>query len=200
MISNQVQATRRRNSLALAFMLTAMIYATGAYADCTEPLTYSEQKAQAMKATLYGAGAITVWGVANWDYFSRKPHAKSEGWFGQNTKEGGADKPGHVFTTYATAQGLSSLYEHWCFTPKDAALYGSLSAVAIFGYMELGDSFSDYGFSYEDFIANALGGTGAIVTRTSPARWISAGRSAPILSRPISRRIMKTQNTCWLLN
>ena len=40
----------------------------------------------------------------------------------------------------------------------EVKLYGSLSAVALFGYMELGDSFSDYGFNYEDLVANALGG------------------------------------------
>ena len=47
--------------------------------------------------------------------------------------------------------------EHWCFPPRDAALHGSLSAVAIFGFKELGDSFSDYGFNYEDLVANAPG-------------------------------------------
>jgi len=39
----------------------------------------------------------------------------------------------------------------------DGALYGALSTLAILGYMEVGDSFSTYGFSNEDFIANSVG-------------------------------------------
>ena len=34
---------------------------------------------------------------------------------------------------------------------------GAFSYFAIMGYMELGDAFSDYGFSYEDLLANGTG-------------------------------------------
>jgi hypothetical protein len=152
-------AKKRRAGLAIALLLVlGVVFATKASADCTEALTAEDRNRRAMYVTLSGAGVITAWGVANWDYFSRKPQIKSEGWFGQNTKEGGVDKLGHVFVTYATAQGISSLMEQsWCFTPEEAAWYGALSSFAMLGFMEAGDSFSDYGFSSEDFIANALG-------------------------------------------
>lgn len=156
---NWLSAKRRRAGLAIAFVLVlSVIFTTKTCADCTEPLTPEERNRRVMDVTLSGVGVVTVWGVAQWDYFSRKPQGKSEGWFGQNTEEGGVDKLGHVFATYAAAQGISSLFEHWCFTPEEAAWYGSLSSVAIMGVMEAGDSFSDFGFSYEDLVANALGG------------------------------------------
>lgn len=150
---------RRCDGLVIAFVLMlAVIFSTNACADCPERLPPEERNRQVMNFTLAGTGVVAAWGVINWDYFSRKPLAKSEGWFAQNTNEGGADKFGHVFTTYAVAQGLSSLFENRCFTPQEAAWYGALSSFAIMGAMEAGDSFSEYGFSYEDLVANAFGG------------------------------------------
>lgn len=139
-------------------LTTALAFAPPAGGECREPLTPDEQTRRTLSVTATGVGVVTAWGMVNWDYFRKQPSASSEGWFGQNTPEGGADKLGHVFTTYVTAQGIASLFEYWCFTPQDAALYGSISSFAILGYMELGDAFSDFGFSYEDLIANAFGG------------------------------------------
>lgn len=157
---NFLSVKRRYGGRAIAFTLVmVVVFSTSACADCPESLSPEDRNRRAMNVTLAGAGVITVWGVANWDYFSRRPQAKSEGWFGQNTDEGGVDKLGHVYSTYLAAQGISSLMERrWHFTPEDAAWYGSLSSLAIMGFMEVGDSFSDFGFSYEDFVANALGG------------------------------------------
>jgi hypothetical protein len=73
---------------------------------------------------------ITVWGVTHWDYFQSSPTATSEGWFESDTEEGGADKAG---------------------------LFGALSSFGLQAFMEFGDSFSRYGFSYEDFLANSIG-------------------------------------------
>lgn len=142
----------------MLLLTTALAFTPPAGGECREPLTPDEQTRRTLSITATGVGVVTAWGMANWDYFRKQPSASSEGWFGQNTPEGGADKLGHVFTTYVTAQGIASLFEYWCFTPQDAALYGSISSFAILGYMELGDAFSDFGFSYEDLIANAFGG------------------------------------------
>lgn len=100
---------------------------------------------------------ITAWGIAKWDYFERSPHAQREGWFGHNTDEGGADKLGHLWSTYAAADGLANKFEDWGYEPEQAALYGAYSSLAIMGFMELGDSFSNYGFSYEDMLMNTTG-------------------------------------------
>lgn len=120
-------------------------------------LTKEEQHNRFLQTTLVGAGVVTVWGVINWDYFSESPNATSEGWFGNDTESGGADKIGHAYTTYAFSHALAILYDYWGFDQKSAALYGTLSSYAIMTYMELGDAFSDFGTSYEDLIANTVG-------------------------------------------
>jgi hypothetical protein len=106
-----------------------------------------------------GGAFILGWGIANWDYFRNSPVAHTEDWFGEDTKEGGADKLGHLYTNHVLAHGLSWLYERWGFSHDQAAAYGALSGFGLTGLMELGDSFSDYGFSYEDMVMNAIGST-----------------------------------------
>ena len=125
--------------------------------QCAAEVTAEEKTDRVSNVNITGIGIVTVWGLAQWDYFSRSPHSQSEGWFANDTDDGGADKLGHLYTSYVAAHGLSYLYESWCFSKHDAALYGALSSFAVLGYMELGDSFSDYGFSREDFWMNALG-------------------------------------------
>lgn len=125
--------------------------------DCAAESPWEEQKQDLINVNLTGIGIVTAWGVTQWDYFSNSPKAGSEDWFQNHTDEGGADKIGHMYTSYVTAHGLSYFFETWCVKQKDAALYGALSSLAILGYMEVGDSFSTYGFSKEDFVANGLG-------------------------------------------
>lgn len=116
-----------------------------------------DRKRIVLATSAVGVAGVTAWGVLNWDYFSRRPHAKPEGWFGRNTSDGGMDKLGHLYSAYVMSHGISGLYEHWDFGRREAALYGSFTAFAIMGYMEFGDSFSSYGFSYEDMVFNTLG-------------------------------------------
>jgi hypothetical protein len=108
--------------------------------------------------TLGGAvGFVTAWGFAQWDYGSRSPHAQNEGWFGSQTKEGGADKFGHLHLSYTLANGLPLLYESWGYTRESAAKRGLWASLIVMNYMEFGDSFSDYGFAYEDMTMNVVG-------------------------------------------
>ncbi len=117
-------------------------------------------------ATLTGVAGVTAWGVANWGYFSRSPRSQSEGWFGSATQSGGADKLGHLYTTYLLSHGLAEYFQRRCLPDNEAARYGALSALAIMGYMEVGDSFSKYGLSWEDMLANVLGaGAGYLLRR-----------------------------------
>lgn len=148
--------TTRSVSL-LLFLATMAGSADAMSSECASEITPGEKRTKSLIVNAAGIGAVTVWGVSQWDYFSRKPHAESEGWFSNDTDHGGADKLGHFYTSYATSHGLSYLYERWCFDKDDAALYGALSSLAIWGYMELGDAFSSYGASYEDLVMNTLG-------------------------------------------
>lgn len=119
--------------------------------------TAAERRQRLLQVNSAGIALVTGWGIYKWDYFTRTPHAGSEGWFGNGTDDGGSDKLGHLYSTYLASHGLACLFEEWRFPRKEAALYGSLSSWLISGYMEFGDSFSKYGFSAEDLLFNTLG-------------------------------------------
>jgi len=144
--------------LALIFLLTLTL----AFAE------NNESKKDVLYTNLIGVGAITAWGIANWDYGKKTPRSGSEGWFGHDTDSGGADKLGHFYASYVVGSGLSGLYESWGYEEKDAALYGSLSSFLLMNYMEIGDAFSEFGFSYEDFLMNTLGSFSSYIFYTNP--------------------------------
>jgi hypothetical protein len=121
-------------------------------------LTDEELKDRVLYTNLVGAAVVTTWGVVFWDYFTISPVMGDEGWFEEDTKYGGADKLGHVYSTYLWSLGFSSLYEYWGMEDEDAMIYGPLTSWIFQGLMEVGDSFSEsQGFSYEDMVANTIG-------------------------------------------
>ncbi|MCD4720790.1 MAG: YfiM family protein [Desulfobacula sp.] len=117
---------------------------------------------------LGGIAAITAWGIANWDYFENDPKKGSEGWFLKDTDEGGADKCAHFYFSYTLSHILSDTFDHWGYSSEKAALLGSFSSFAMMSYMEFGDSFSNYGFSHEDFFMNLLGCTAGYLLYANP--------------------------------
>ena len=102
------------------------------------------------------AGACTAWGVTKWDWFKYPPVFKNEGWVGPDTHAGGADKTGHLYTSYLLTEGLL-----WDFkrqqvnNPEDKAALAAMGAMTL---IEIGDATSSkYGFSGEDLVSDALG-------------------------------------------
>lgn len=128
----------------------------------------NESKKDILYTNLVGMAVITTWGVANWDYGKSKPYSDNEEWFGRETESGGADKLGHFYASYIMGSGLSGLYESWGYEEKEAAFYGSLSSFFLMNYMEIGDAFSAFGFSYEDFVMNTLGSFSSYFFYTNP--------------------------------
>ena len=106
---------------------------------------------------LIGSATILTWGVLNWDYGKRGMHTSTEGWFGRDTKYLGIDKLGHFYTTFALSHYFANLYEGFGYEKNRAIKQGAISSLLFNTVMEVGDSFSDYGFSYEDFTVNILG-------------------------------------------
>lgn len=102
-------------------------------------------------------GTIVTWGLINWDYGQRRPAARSEEWFGRATKSGGADKLGHLYSGYLISHLFSSAYRAWDYPAETASRMGALSSLGLTTLMEVGDSFSPFGFSYEDMVMNTLG-------------------------------------------
>ncbi|MCH9813021.1 MAG: YfiM family protein [Epsilonproteobacteria bacterium] len=112
---------------------------------------------QILYTNIIGSATIITWGVFNWDYGKRSMHTSSEGWFGKDTKNGGADKLGHFYTTFAFSHYFAYLYQGFGYTQHEASKQGAISSLLLNSVMEVGDAFSTYGFSYEDFLINALG-------------------------------------------
>ncbi len=106
---------------------------------------------------LIGSTAIITWGVLNWDYGKTSMHASSEGWFGKDTKNAGADKLGHFYSTFVLSHLFTNLYLGFGYDEQKAIKQGAISSFLLNTVMEVGDSFSSYGFSYEDFVVNSLG-------------------------------------------
>lgn len=107
-----------------------------------------------------GAGTVLAYGATVWwnDGSSGHFRTTSEGWFGQDTYTGGADKLGHAYSTYVGTRLLANAFE-WAGNNRDDAI--ALSAATVFGTMlavETLDGFSErYKFSKEDMIMNAVG-------------------------------------------
>ena len=122
---------------------------------------YLENQPKEKKVLYLNAGLIagfTTWGLIFWDYGQRNPHAKSEKGFAEDSPNGGADKLGHLYTSYLLSHAFSNVYTSWGYEKNEAAKLGALSSFAIQGFMEIGDAYSSsYGFAYDDLIANAIG-------------------------------------------
>jgi hypothetical protein len=103
------------------------------------------------------------------DGFESKFQTIDEGWFGQDTNHGGADKLGHAFSNYLGTRLFARLFE-WAGNDEPAAL--KLAAVLVpttFTVVEILDGFTDrWKFSKEDAIMNLLGAGLAVVMETSP--------------------------------
>jgi VanZ family protein len=125
-------------------------------------LTFSLQatppkKDKILYTNLIGSASILTWGILNWDYGKREMHTTSEGWFEKDTKYRGIDKLGHFYTTFALSNFFAKLYQGFGYEKSCAIKQGAISSFMLNTVMEVGDSFSSYGFSHEDFIVNALG-------------------------------------------
>jgi len=104
------------------------------------------------------ATGILGWGFSQWGYGEEKYHTDDEGWFEKDTSNGGSDKLGHFYTNYLVTRLLSDLYAGWGYSRDDAALYASFSSFALSSVMiEIGDGYSEHGFSKEDLLADSLG-------------------------------------------
>lgn len=104
-----------------------------------------------------GTLAVIGYGSLQWDYFSRTPHTSTEGWFEQDSVEGGADKLGHFYTSHVLTALLGHWYEGWGTEHSEAGKHAAISSLLFMTIMEAGDSFSDYGYSKEDMLFNLLG-------------------------------------------
>ena len=111
---------------------------------------------------------ITAWGFSQWNWGSKSFHTHSEGWFGKESKTGGSDKTGHLYMTYLLSRSLASRMQDRGHSLDSASMWGALSGLTIMTLLEVGDGTSPYGFSKEDWIADAIGAGLAYLIRANP--------------------------------
>ena len=102
--------------------------------------------------TLAFGRKVWAWGE------SHEPRFGDEGWFGQDTGQGGADKVGHMYAHYVTERLLFTAYDHLDTKPNEALIFSTTMACVVGTMIELGDMYTaDYGFSINDLIIDYTG-------------------------------------------
>jgi len=149
----------RRASLCVAAAACGL--PSGAMAADTEQGRLAAEWSREQKATALNlgiVGAVSAWGFTMWDWGDSGFEARSEGWFGKDTRHGGADKVGHAYTGAVVTALAATLYRRWGYDEASAAQLGAFSSLLFTTAVELGDGFSaEHKFSWEDQVSNMLG-------------------------------------------
>ena len=94
-------------------------------------------------------------------------HVNDEGWFGANTRDGGADKASHFADYYIVAKEFAFVYEKLGYSENAARWWGFGIAVTTGLANEISDGFTRHGFSWQDLAMDSLGaGTAVLVSAT----------------------------------
>lgn len=115
--------------------------------------------------------AVAWYGKQNWwqEGFSGDFHTVKEGWFGQNTMAGGADKLGHFYTNYAGTRLLARAFRHMGNDADEALLLGTAVTLGSMTAVEVVDGYSKrWRFSREDALMNAAGAAAGVLLERSP--------------------------------
>ena len=116
--------------------------------------------ASLVSGSAIAGGAINA--IVEEDYQSF--HVANEGYFGQNTFAGGADKASHFVDYTILSKELANLYGKMGYSRRDSILLGFGVSLASGVMNEIGDGFTHYGFSWEDLAMDALGaGASALI-------------------------------------
>ncbi len=116
--------------------------------------------------------AVGVYGAKHWwsTEVTSSFGTRNEGWFGQGTYAGGADKLGHAFTTYSGTRILARAFEGLGNAPGDSLRLAGWTSLGIFTGVEVMDGFSSkWRFSYEDMLFNAAGVAVALLLEKHPS-------------------------------
>lgn len=107
---------------------------------------------------LVTAGAVYL-GLDNWNWGSSNSFKfNDEGFFGMDTGSGGADKLGHMYSSYVINELFNKRMNNYTDNKIEAARKSALFSSAVMLGVEIFDGYSDdHGFSYEDVILNTAG-------------------------------------------
>lgn len=104
-------------------------------------------------------GGTLFLGAKSWNWGSSNSFKmNSEGWFGMDTGSAGADKLGHLYSSYLMNEFFTKSLMNKTDDKMNAALYSAFFSSSIMLLVEVFDGYSvDHGFSYEDLICNTTG-------------------------------------------
>ncbi|HEY6931488.1 MAG TPA: DUF2279 domain-containing protein [Thermoanaerobaculia bacterium] len=94
-------------------------------------------------------------------------HFTSEGFFGQTTYAGGADKAAHLVDYAVAERALQLTYRRIGYTDTQSQWLGFATALAAGLTTEIGDGTTIFGFSWEDFTMDFLGAFSAMTLARS---------------------------------
>ena len=116
-------------------------------------------------------GGTLAYGKSQWwqDGFGGGFKTSSEGWFGQGTDYGGADKLGHAMFGYAGTRLLTSAFEWAGHDSAKALQFGLWTTVGTLGRRSARRLLQAWTFSKEDAVADVLGGALGYLMETHPA-------------------------------
>ena len=117
-------------------------------------------------AALTGVG-IAV-GASEWGWGKTNFHFTSEGWFGKNTMYGGIDKLGHAYSAHLMSDYITWRLRSMGYPAQESSITAAILTGIAFAGVELGDGFSHYGASHEDFLASAAGIAFSYLRNTVP--------------------------------
>jgi hypothetical protein len=99
-----------------------------------------------------------------WSGRSTSFHFRREGFFGGDTYAGGLDKTSHFFFSYALFEPVDRLFGSLDHPPTESGALALGTLVGMGAVIEAGDGFGT-GASWEDFVADTLGGLAAFALR-----------------------------------
>ena len=105
------------------------------------------------------APVTLAFGIKAWDWGERhEPFSENEGWFSEDTGQGGADKVGHMYAHYVVQRIMFRTYDHIDTYKNEALIYSTVMSCVVGLMIEIGDAYTAaYGFSYEDLIMDYTG-------------------------------------------
>jgi hypothetical protein len=121
-------------------------------------LDVARQHLQSLSLEVTALLAVSIYiGVDQWDWGRTGFHPYREGWFGKSTGYGGIDKLGHAWSAHVMSDCLTWRLQFLGFNKYESAITAAMLTGVAFLVVEIGDGFSKYGASYEDFVASAVG-------------------------------------------
>ena len=107
-------------------------------------------------------------GITDWDWGSEEFHFADEGFFGEDTFNGGMDKLGHAFGTYLLTDIFTDAIRNNADDPQWAELTAVGLAMGVMTTVEILDGYSGHGFAWQDMVMNSLGAGFSYVRNTVP--------------------------------